>query len=310
MLKKGFFAIIFFISVLNVKAQEIIPLYADGTPGLLVKVPVEEKNASPDDPKGLVRLFNITEPTLTMYKAKGKSTGASVIICPGGGYGILAINHEGHNFAKWFAEKGVTAFVLKYRLPQNELFSESHVRPLQDAQQSLRLVRKNAQKFGIDPDKIGIMGFSAGGHLASTAATHFNEQVGEIVDQSITVRPDFSVLVYPVISMDEEIAHIGSRKNLIGPEIGNQMAAYFSNEKHVTSNTPTTFLIHAYDDGVLPENSFAYFHALRKNKVPAEMHIYETGGHGFGMAEGREDAVKTWTNRLTDWMMDKGYMPK
>ncbi|UBM60277.1 alpha/beta hydrolase [Marinilongibacter aquaticus] len=284
-------------------AQQIVPLYPNGVPGLKAGVNVEETNVS-DRNDGIVRLRNVTNPTLEVYRPKKNDKGLSVIICPGGGYYILAYNHEGTNFAKWFAERGITAFVLKYRLPQDELFTEKSIRPLQDAQQAIRYVRKHADEYGINPNRIGIMGFSAGGHLAATASTHFNEQVGEIVDPSISVRPDFTILGYPVVSFNDRFGHIGSRQNLIGPELHTVDIDYFSNELQVTAETPMAFLVHANDDRVLADNSLAYVAALRKENIPAELHLYQKGGHGFGLATEKNEPVKNWTKALEAWLND------
>ncbi|MGR3810114.1 alpha/beta hydrolase [Jiulongibacter sp. NS-SX5] len=282
--------------------QEVIKLYPSGVPGLKSEISVEEANVSDKD-DGVIRLRNITEPTLTVYKpSKEKATGASIIICPGGGYYILAFNKEGTAVAEWFAERGITAFVLKYRLPQAELFSQKEIRPLQDAQQAFRIVRGKAKEFGLDPSQIGIMGFSAGGHLAATASTHFTKQVGEITDKKVSVRPDYSILMYPVVSFNDKYVHHGSRENLIGPELGIDEITHYSNELQVAENTPPTFLIHAFDDPIKVENSLEYVKALRKYDVPAELHLYAEGGHGFGLAQNLEGPVRTWPARLEDWL--------
>lgn len=284
-----------------------IPLYENGAPGLKAGVSVEEINTTPND---MVRLRNVTKPTLTVFVPENKSSDVSVIICPGGGYYILAFEHEGYATAEWFAKHGVTAFVLKNRLPQEELFENSTIRPLQDAQQALRLVKKNAERYNIDPDKVGIMGFSAGGHLAATASTHFDEQVGEITDTTISVRPAFSVLIYPVISFSDRFGHTGSRNNLIGTEPSVADIEEYSNELHVTKDTPPTFLIHAFDDFVSIENSLSYVKALKKVSVPAELHLYDRGGHGFGFTKKDRGPVETWPDRLLDWMVVNGWMTK
>ena len=210
--------------------------------------------------------------------------------------------------AAWFNEREVTAFVLKYRLPQENLFENKAIRPFQDAQKSMRYVRKNAAKYGIAPDKIGLMGFSAGGHLAATASTRFKIQVGEITDTAISVRPDFSLLIYPVITFDKVNTHSGTRDNLLGPNPTPEQIEYYSNELHVTSETPPTFLISTTDDGVSPENSILYFLACRKNKVPVEMHIYEKGGHGYALKKKGLGPVESWPERMEDWMKERKLM--
>lgn len=253
--------------------------------------------------RGVVRVEDVTNPMLTVFlPSKEKATGASVIICPGGGYRILAIDHEGYEFARWFNERGIAAFVLKYRLPNDEAMDHKEIVPLMDTQQAFRIVRKNAKKWKVDPNKVGILGFSAGGHLASTAGTHFMDIVGGIKDTT-NVRPDFMILGYPVITFDPAYYHGGSRRALIGEHPTMEMVDRFSNEKRVTDLTPPTFLVHATDDGSVPvENSIHFYLALRKHGIPAEMHIYEQGGHGFGMGHDKGD-VGTWTDRLEAWLV-------
>ncbi len=284
--------------------KDSLLLYPNGVPGS--KGIVKPENITK---QGMVRISDVTNPALYVYPSvKENTTGTSVIICPGGGYAILAIEHEGHDVAKWFAERGVTAFVLKYRLPQDELFDNAEIRPLQDAQQAIRLVRKNAAKYKIDPNKIGMMGFSAGGHLASTASTHFANQVGEITDPNVSVRPDFSILMYPVISFNDRITHNGSRDNLIGKNPPLDKIELYSNEKQVSKDTPPTFLISTTDDWVKAENSINYFLACKKNNVPVELHIYEKGGHGYSLTKQNRGPVETWDARLADWMRNRGWM--
>ncbi len=297
------------VSVVGFAQRTEILLYSGNTPGLKSGVNVEEINTS-SDPNDIQRLRNVTKPSLTVFTPKNKTSDAAVIICPGGGYYILAIDHEGYATAQWFAERGVTAFVLKNRLPQEELFENSTIRPLQDAQQALRLVRSDAAKYNIDPDKIGIMGFSAGGHLAATASTHFEKQVGEITDASMSVRPAFSVLIYPVISFSDRYGHRGSRDNLIGKEPSIADMEEYSNELHVTQDTPPTFLVHAFDDHVHIENSLSYVKALKKANVSAELHLYDRGGHGFAFTKKNRGPVETWPDRLLDWMIKNGWMTK
>ncbi|MFB0945144.1 MAG: alpha/beta hydrolase [Spirosomataceae bacterium] len=294
-------------SVAGFAQRTVIELYSDGTPGLKPGVSVEEINTSKktDD---ITRVRNVTKPTLTVFVPKNKTSDASVIICPGGGYYILAIDHEGYDVAEWFAEHGVTAFVLKNRLPQEELFDNSTIRPLQDAQQALRIVKKNASDYNIDPDKVGIMGFSAGGHLAATASTHFDTQVGEVTDVNANVRPAFSMLIYPVISFSDSYGHTGSRNNLIGKDPSISDIEEYSNELHVTEKTPPTFMVHAFDDFVHIENSLSYVKALKKVNVPTELHLYDRGGHGFAFTNKNRGPVESWPDRLQDWMTVNGWM--
>jgi acetyl esterase/lipase len=303
---KSFLIAFFLISILltaNAQTDTII-LYPKGVPGLKgVQIPEDSQKTG-----GITRVKDITQPAVYVYLPENKTSDASVIICPGGGYGILAIDHEGYEIAQWFTDRGVTAFVLKNRLPQDELFENAEIRPLQDAQQAFRIIRKDAAKYGISPDKIGIMGFSAGGHLASTASTHFNKQVGEITDPTISVRPDFSLLIYPVITFDKVNTHSGTRDNLVGLNPTAEQIELYSNELHVTAGTPPTFLISTTDDGVSPENSILYFEACRENKIPVEMHIYEKGGHGYALKKKGLGPVETWPDRMEDWMRERKLM--
>ncbi|MEX2381694.1 MAG: alpha/beta hydrolase [Opitutales bacterium] len=235
-----------------------------------------------------------------------KANGTAVVVCPGGGYGNLAMDHEGRQIGEWLSSIGVTAFVLQYRLPAD---GYRHPIPLMDAQRAIRLVRARAGEWGIDADRVGILGFSAGGHLASTVATHFENPVstGEHRDEvdDVASRPDFQILIYPVISMSDGITHWGSRNNLLGSEASQEDVTLLSSELQVTGETPPAFLVHADDDAaVVPENSIRYYLALREARVPAEMHIYRNGGHGFGIrpsagpAAGWADACRRWMERI------------
>ncbi len=249
---------------------------------------------------GTIRISSVVVPTLTKFTPV-KPNGTSVIICPGGGYKRLAIDHEGVEVAKAFNEKGITAFVLKYRLPNDSIMTDKTTGPLQDAQQAIWNVRKQAIAWGLNPQKIGIMGFSAGGHLASTAATHFNFVADSSLKGTISVRPDFTILIYPVISFNDSITHQGSKNNLIGNKPTAEMTKTFSNELQITKNSPPAFLVHAGDDGTVPaENSIRFYQACIKNKVLAEMHLYPKGGHGFGMHNKTTD--DKWFERLINWM--------
>ena len=252
------------------------------------------------------------KPTLTIYlPEKEKATGAAVVIFPGGGYGHLAVDHEGHQIAEWLNSIGVAGFIVKYR-HRNSGAGYGHPAPIQDAQRAIRTVRSRAGEWGVDPGRIGIIGFSAGGHLASSAGTHFKNRYGEPADaiDQVSCRPDFMILMYPVISFTEWYTHKGSRKNLLGENPDEELVDNFSNEKQVTPETPPTFLVHADDDKVVPpENSIAFYLALRKAEVPAEMHIYEKGGHGFGPGADK-GAVSSWMARCADWMEGRGLLDK
>ena len=245
---------------------------------------------------------NVTLPTISVFLPKEvKSNGTSIVICPGGGYSHLAIDKEGFKVAKWLNKLGITAFVLKYRLPNDLIMKNKIVGPLQDAQEAIRYVRRNAIKWNLNSEKIGIMGFSAGGHLASTLSTHYMDKVYDVTD-TVSAKPNFSILIYPVISMNSKITHKGSRNNLLGEKPMNALIEKYSNELQVNSNTPKTFLIHATDDKVVPvENSINYYLALKNNQVSAELHLFENGGHGFGL--GVEETSKSWTTLLQNWLV-------
>jgi len=252
------------------------------------------------------------KPTLTIYlPVKEKANGAAVVICPGGGYGFLAMDHEGHQIAQWLNSLGVAGFIVKYR-HRNSGAGYGHPVPLQDAQRAIRMVRSRAKEWSIDPNRIGVLGFSAGGHLASTTGTHFDNGRSEVQDltERVSCRPDFMILIYPVISFTEWCAHTGSRQNLLGENPDPNMVENLSNEKQVTPRTPPTFLIHADDDtGVPPENSIYFYLALRKAKVPVEMHIYQKGGHGFGLGKKDSDA-SSWPVACANWMRERGLLDK
>ena len=252
------------------------------------------------------------KPKLTIYLPdKQKATGAAVVICPGGGYGHLAMDHEGHQIAQWLNSLGVAGFILEYR-HRNSGTGYGHPAPLQDAQRAVRMVRSRAARYDIDPKRIGILGFSAGGHLASTAGTHFDKGNSEAKDpiERVSCRPDFMVLVYPVISLTESFTHKGSGRNLLGDNPEARLLDYLSNEKQVTPQTPPTFLVHTYEDRAVPvENSVYFYLALRKAKVPAEMHLYQKGRHGFGLGK-TVGAASSWPLRCAEWMRTSGLLDK
>jgi acetyl esterase/lipase len=242
-----------------------------------------------------------------IYPAKNPN-GAGIVVCPGGGYGGLALDHEGIQVADWLNAKGITAFVLKYRLGQKY----NHPIPLTDAQRALRTMRARASEFKVDPKRVGILGFSAGGHLASTAATHFNDKETDDPIDRMTCRPDFAVLLYPVITLEGPFAHIGSRNNLLGKNPDAKLVDSLCNDRQVTKNTPPTFLAHTGEDsGVRPENSVLFYLALKKNNVPAELHIFEKGRHGLGLALTQGDRDLTfanWPERSIAWMKGRGLL--
>jgi acetyl esterase/lipase len=261
----------------------------------------------PDGAPGAVGNEDADRPTLTLYPAPERhGNGTGVVVCPGGGYRALAMDHEGVQIARWLNSIGVAAFVLKYRLGPRY----HHPAPLNDAQRALRYVRLNAERLHIDRDRVGIWGFSAGGHLASTAATHFdrgNQGASEMIDR-MSSRPDFAILAYPVISFTTEYTHQGSRRFLLGENPDPQLVELLSNEKQVTADTPPTFLFHTTNDQAVPvENSVLFYLALRKAGVPAELHIYEHGRHGVGLAP-TDLVLSSWPRRLADWLYWRGLL--
>ncbi|MEN3338161.1 MAG: hypothetical protein V7647_1837 [Acidobacteriota bacterium] len=266
-----------------------IPLWENGAPGALGQADADK-------------------PTITPYLAPRGSSGTAVIVAPGGGYGALAMEHEGRQEAYWFNAMGVTAFVLKYRLGPRY----HHPVELGDAQRAIRMVRSRAAEFGIVADRIGMMGFSAGGHLTSTAGTHFDAGQAAATDpiERASSRPDFLILGYPVISFDPAVAHAGSVRNLLGDTPDPKLLDDLSNDVRVTAQTPPTFLFHTSNDPAVPvENSVRFYLALRKAKVPAEMHLYENGPHGVGMALG-DPALSSWTALLMNWMRGRGLLTR
>ena len=284
---------IFTASAFTASAQEVIPLYPGVIPNSVISQ--DEENNKAD------AVINVSRPTLTVFlPSKQKKNRTAVIICPGGGYGSLVMDREGYTIAKLFTEMGITAFVLKYRLPCNKIMSNRSKGPLQDAQQAIKQVRLMAAEFNLDTNRIGMMGFSAGGHLVSTAGTHFNHVLIEN-KKGISLRPDFMILVYPVISSKDSLVHKGSMQNLLGPTPSANEIKDFSNELLVTSYTPPTFLVHAADDIQVPAaNSIKFYEALRRNSVVAELHIYSKGDHGFMIYPPLEE----WMGRCKNWMIE------
>ena len=286
------------------QVQPVIPLYAgpipDSKPSDVQEMQTQAADGSP-------RTANVVTPTLTVFQpAKRKATGTAIVLCPGGGYTRLVMEREGREAALRLNEMGLTVFLLKYRLPNDLTQPDKTIAPLLDAQQAIRLVRDRAAEFGVRPDRIGIMGFSAGGHLAATAATHFARPVGD-APAATSVRPDFAVLVYPVISFTDSLMHPGSRKTLLGPAPTPAQVQLYSNELQVSTATPPAFLVHAADDKVVKvQNSMAFYLACVHHGVPVEMHLYPKGGHGFGI---NNKAVKdNWTERLHSWLGTNGWL--
>ncbi len=289
----------------NLSAQSrVIDLWNGKIPGAIRN---DKFKQMVDTAAGWVDKHSIVNPSLDMYPAPlEKATGTAVVICPGGAYGGLAVKHEGSQVAKWFNSLGITAFVLKYRLPDDCIMQNKSVGPMQDGQQAIRFVRRHAKEWGINPRKIGIMGFSAGGHLAATLSTHYNEKVYES-DDSTSARPNFSLLIYPVISMDSTITHWGSRENLLGKHPSPELVKHFSNELQVNGQTPPAFLVLSIDDDVVPvENSLGYAMALKKYKIPCELHLYQSGGHGYGLGRSG-NTESTWPEACRRWLKVNGF---
>jgi len=294
------FIILIMISTISVPvfAQEVINLYDGPVPNSKANQVVERSHSEND---GIVRIAGVTNPELiAFFPEQEKNIGKAAIIFPGGGYSILAIDHEGYAVAKRLAEKGITAFVVKYRLPSDETMKDKSIGPLQDAQRAIQLVRGRAAEWGIDKHQIGIIGFSAGGHLASTLGTHFeNAQVPN--PDHISFRPDFMALLYPVITMENEVTHLGSRKNLLGANPSEKQIAEFSNEKHIQANTPPAFLVHAKDDKTVPiTNSERFRDSLVQHHVPVKLITYNHGGHGFGLNNKTTD--DQWFDHFIQWL--------
>lgn len=254
---------------------------------------------------GIVRVSKVIYPTLEYWKPE-KPNGTAVVICPGGGYVRLSITSEGEYVARWFAERGVSTFILKYRLPDDAVMERKEVVPLSDAQKAINCLRDNADRFGVDTNRIGIMGFSAGGHLAASASVHFNDShIGTY--KKHTLRPDFSILIYPVITMQNNFTHQGSKKALIGENASEEKTNYFSNELNVTENAPPTFIVHASDDKSVPvENSLKYYEALKKKNVNSALHIFQNGGHGFTMKNKILD--EQWFFLLEKWLTENKFL--
>ena len=295
-------AIILLSLVMKTNAQDtIIALWPeDKIPN---RIPSDEKEEHIQE--DILRIAKVQQPTIEVYPpAKKNATGQAVLIFPGGGYGILAYDWEGTDIAKFLNGKGIAGIVVKYRLPSDKSQTEKWNVPLIDAQRALRLVRHKAQDFNVDPDKIGIIGFSAGGHLASTLGTQYDQKVYEPLDGADmkSARPDFMALVYPVITFTQSTKHSGSEKNLLGENPDPDLEKRFSNELQVKAETPPTLLVHATDDpGVPVGNSLLFFQALKDKEVPATMHIYPKGGHGFSLAR-NDPHLRSWTERLFEWM--------
>jgi acetyl esterase/lipase len=283
----------------------ILKLWPDGIPGSIKNDAYSE---TPVETKEIGTIYTkVTDPTISVYlPAPGKATGTAVLICPGGGYEILASSHEGNDIAKWLNENGIAGIVLKYRLPSDIIMKDKSVGPLQDVQEAMRIIRRKSEEWKINPKKVGVIGFSAGGHLASTLSTHYSEKVYSAKD-TVNARPDFSILIYPVISFDASFTHTGSRNNLIGKDPSEEAIKHFSNELQITKDTPPAFLVHSSDDEVVPvKNSLLYYENLLKNKVTAELHLFQKGGHGYGLAINKP-TQSAWPELCIKWLNANGF---
>ena len=303
--KKSMVTILTGLLTINLLAQpKVLKLWPDGIPGSK-NDPSYVENIITTDGR-VTRANNVVTPDLTVcLPDPATANGAAVLICPGGGYGTLAFDHEGNAIARWLNDNGIAGIILKYRLPSARIMVDKSTGPLQDAQEAMRVIRRNAASWKIDPGKVGVIGFSAGGHLASTISTHYADKVYEVKD-NISARPDFSLLIYPVITMDTVFTHRGTRNNLIGPDPTEKNVFRFSNEKQVNAETPPAFLVHSSDDNAVPVlNSISYYEALVRNKVVAELHIFQKGGHGYGLAP-KGGTESSWPDLCLKWLKQTG----
>ena len=285
----------------KMKIPMVIPLYDGDVPN---STHIENQENFRYEPGDILIVSKVSRPTLTIFlPANEKSTGDAVIICPGGGYINLAMGYEGEDVARRLNESGIAAFVLKYRIPDDTSMLKKEIGPLQDAQRAIMVLRIRAKEWHINPNRIGIMGFSAGGHLASTAGTHFQKNY---IDNPghISLRPDFMILIYPVISFNKQIGHMGSMHNLLGASPSPEKINEYSNEIQVTDQTPQAFLVHAKDDDVVPAgNSIVFADSLKAHHVPAEVFLYEHGGHGFGMKN--KTSSQDWMEPCIRWIQGR-----
>ena len=294
---KYLFLSLFSVFHLNINSQNLHPEEEEIFLYEKINEQDEEKHVK-DDAFGLL-VNNVTNPTITPFIPNNDNNNRSaIIICPGGGYHTLLLENEGFRVAEKFNENGIAAFVLKYRLPNINSIEDKSFAPLKDAQRAIQLIRENADKWDINPSKIGIMGFSAGGHLAASLGVHYDSVMIEN-RQATVLRPDFMILINPVISFNDDIGHVGSKDNLLGVSPDMKSIDFFSNELHINSLTPKTILIHTDDDSVVPvENSLCFYKKLHKNNVPSELHIYSKGDHGFIQIP----EFKEWFIRCIRWM--------
>ncbi|MBZ9630057.1 alpha/beta hydrolase fold domain-containing protein [Salegentibacter sp. LM13S] len=295
------------ICLSNLFAQESVEIWGNKVPGAILAEDykqIENKN----DTGVVTGISKVVTPELKIFLTENPGKNASILILPGGGYSHLSVEKEGRKVAKWANSLGLNAFVLHYRLPSDEIMEDKSLAPLADAQQAMRLIRNKAKDWNLNPDQIGVLGFSAGGHLAASLSTRFEEKIAS-EDQGISARPDFSILIYPVISMMNEFTHKGSQESLLGKNADEDLLRKFSNEYLVSAQTPPSFLVHATDDKAVPvENSLEYYKALKENNVPVEMHVFEDGGHGFGL--GQKGTNSFWPKNLEKWLDQHGLIKK
>ena len=301
-MKHLLFLIAFSVMSTTTISQEIIPLYPEGVKN---SKPSDETETIAND--GIIWISQIQNPSIEVYlPVKQSRNGKAVVICPGGGYYGLAYDWEGTEIAKWYNTQGIAAFVLKYRMPNSKSVEVGRLAPLQDAQRAMRIVRSRASEWNINSDEIGVMGFSAGGHLASTLGTHYSFNDERYFDESsidtMSAKPNFMVLMYPVITMDKSFTHAGSRESLLGNNPDPKLEDFYSNELQVTDKTPPTFIVHSTDDDVVPvKNAIEMYNALSEKGVFTEMHIYPFGGHGYSLGLGQKQ-VNTWPDLLSKWL--------
>jgi len=295
---------LFIIMNINLHSQpKVMNVWSGKIPGAIHSPSFKNEDTIKIE-NGKIRIARVTNPTMTIYFPKKKSSGTVAVICPGGGYTRLAVDNEGSGIANWLNDYGITAVILKYRLPNDTIMENKSVGPLQDVQETMRVLRRNAKEWKINPNKIGVIGFSAGGHVASTLCTHFNDKVYD--SDSTSARPDFSVLVYPVITMNEINTHTDSRKHLLGKTPDPKLVEYFSNELQVSKNTPPAFIVQSEDDKSVPvQNSIDYFTALKNQNIPSELHIYQKGGHGFGLGKNK-GTLSLWPDACIKWLNEIG----
>jgi acetyl esterase/lipase len=300
------FIIIISFLLVKIKAQPfILNVWNGKIPGSIVFPQFHEDTVRIEN--GKIRITKVINPTITVYfPEKRKTNGTAVIICPGGAYGRLSVDNEGSDIAQWLSQNGITGIILKYRLPNDTIMQNKSIGPLQDLQEAVRIVRRHALEWKINPVKIGVAGFSAGGHLASTLCTRFNVKIYD--SDSTSARPDFAILGYPVITMNELNTHPASRKNLLGNSPDSNLVEYFSNELHILKNTPPTFIFQAENDKTVPvQNSIDYYTALKNKGVVAELHVYPKGGHGFGLAK-NGGTESFWPESCIKWLKQIGML--